>query len=97
MTEGLCKTKTSPKEKKRKHLGTRVLLSQLKQMGETGWSVPLHPWSLQSENVNSSNSIKRIAGKSLPMHWLSTNFGKLEALHRPMGSHCPAKGALSKY
>ena len=52
--------------------------------------------SLQWENVNSSNLIKIIAGKSLPMHWLSTNFGKLEAIHRPMGSHCPARGAAVK-
>ena len=53
--------------------------------------------SLQSENVNSSsNLITTIAGKSLPMHWLSTNFGKLEAIHRPMGSHCPARGAAVK-
>ena len=52
--------------------------------------------SLQSENVNSSNLIKTIAGKSLPMHWLSTNFGKLEAIHRPMGSHCPSRGAAVK-
>ena len=40
-----------PKEKRRrKHLGARVPLSQLKQMGETGWSVPLHPWPLEHHN-----------------------------------------------
>ena len=48
-TEGLCITKTSQKEKRRRHLGTRVLLSQLKQMRETGWTMPLHPWTLEQK------------------------------------------------
>ena len=44
----IMENQNKPKEKRRrKHLCARVLLSQLKQMRETGWTMPLHPWPLE--------------------------------------------------
>ena len=51
MTEknGIMENQNKQKEKRRKHLGAWVLLSQLKQMRETGGTMPLHPWPLEQK------------------------------------------------
>ena len=57
-TTRIMENQNKPKEKRRrKHLGARVPLSQLKQMGETGWTMPLHPRPLEHHNDGDNDNV----------------------------------------